>query len=158
MRRGVFAGLVAAAATGGVLLGFGSARGAPWRLINSAAVIAFGNSARFHHDFNVTVTAVGLAVHVLSVLLWGVVFAIATWRLRGWLLSLAGILFAGIVYVIDILLLPTRIAPGFESALTTPELAVVFATLGISLAAGVALAGGRNEQSGTVDEFGHVSH
>lgn len=143
LRSGLFAGLTAAAATAGVLIGFGFARGAPWRLINSDAAIVFGNNARLHDDFNTTVTVTGLVVHVLSVLLWGLLFAIATRRVRVLWLALTGMLFASAVYVIDIVLLPGRLAPGFENALSTPELIVVFATLGFSLAAGAAMARGK---------------
>ena len=155
VRTGVFAGSAAAAATAGVLIGFGLARNAPFRLINSVATIALGKDAAFQDGFVPTVTAVGLVVHVLSVLLWGVIFAIAAWRLRGWWLGLAGFLFAGIVFVIDILLLPSRIAPGFESALSLPELVVVFATLGVSLAAGVAI---RRLGVGSRDEGSRRAH
>ncbi|MGI9079068.1 MAG: hypothetical protein ACR2G6_17325 [Gemmatimonadaceae bacterium] len=157
VRMGMFAGMAAAAATAGVLIGFGIARGAPWSLINSVAMIALGNDARFHVGFD-AVTAVGLVVHVLSILLWGVVFAIVAWRLRRWWLAFAGLLFAGVVYGIDILLLPSRIAPGFESALSTPELTIVFATLGMSLAAGVALAGPGSDESAAGSEAGGLSH
>ncbi|MBA3558320.1 MAG: hypothetical protein H0W30_06940 [Gemmatimonadaceae bacterium] len=157
-RTGIFAGLTAAAATAGVLIGFGSARGAPWKLINSDALIALGNEARFHDGFDATVTTVGLVVHLLSVVLWGLLFAIVTWRLRGWWLALAGLLFAGVVYVIDIVLLPSRIAPGFASVLSTTELAVVFLTLGLSLAAAVAITRDQSAVSGSANGFGDPSH
>jgi len=158
VRTGIFAGLTAAAATAGVLIGFGSARGAPWKLINSDAMIALGNEALFHDSFDATVTSVGILVHVLSVVLWGLLFAIVAWRLRGWWLALAGIFLGGVVYLIDIVFLPSRIAPGFESALSTTELAVVFTILGLSLAAGVALSSSRGEESGVGNQFGNHSH
>lgn len=119
-------------------------------MINADALIALGDRVQFHDRFHPLVTLLGLVVHTLSVVLWGILFAVLAWRLRRHWLVLAGLLFAACAYVIDIHILPGRIAPGFESALSTPELVAVFMVLGLSLAAGVAM--GRKRTNNTVSD------
>ena len=65
MREGVRCGVVAAAATAGVLLGFGIARGAAMRPLNSVAHILIGSRAYYMVGLDWFVTPLALLTHVL---------------------------------------------------------------------------------------------
>lgn len=139
VKRGLIAGGIAAAATAGVLLGLGRARGATATLLNDAAHILIGERARLVESPQLAVTSLAMLVHLGSLLLWGVLFALAAASLRGWRLALAAIAFAGAMLAADVLVLPESLRPGFETAMTMPELILLYAVAALSLAAGVVL-------------------
>jgi hypothetical protein len=134
---GVYAGVIAAAATAGALIGFGRARGAAWRPLNAVGHLLLGYRARLMDRFDPLVTPVGIALHVLSVVLWGVLFALIAARLRGWRLAAAAAALGAVAFVIDIHLLPDRLGPGFPAILSRPELIAVYAVLAAALALGI---------------------
>lgn len=138
VERGLVAGGIAAAATGGALLGLGRARGATVTLLNDAAHIFIGERARLVESPHLLVTSLAMLVHLGSLLLWGVLFTLAAASLRGWRLALAAIAFAGAMLAADVLLLPESLRPGFETAMTLPELILLYAIVAASLAVGVA--------------------
>lgn len=149
LRDGAFAGLIGAAATAGALIGFGLARGAAWRPINTVAHLAIGYRAEITDGFDPLVTSVGIAVHVASLVGWGLLFALVAARLRGARLLLAALLFAAGAFLLDHVLLPVRLKPGFELVLSWPELIAVHAILALALAAGLAMSrGGRRDLRG----------
>lgn len=131
------AGVIAAAATAGTLLGLGRARGAPFGLLNDAAHILLGERARIVETAHVQITSLAMLVHVVSLLLWGVLFALLAGSARGWRLAITAALFAGAILAIDTLLLPPALRPGFETAMTLPELALLYAVMAGALALGV---------------------
>jgi hypothetical protein len=131
------AGTIAAAATAGVLLGLGRARGAAFGLLNDAAHILVGDRARVVDGAHATITTVAMLVHVVSLLMWGVLFALLGATLRGWRLALAAVLFAASILAIDTLLLPSSLRPGFETAMTATELVLLYAIMALALALGV---------------------
>jgi hypothetical protein len=137
VRQGVRAGLVAAAATAGVLVGFGVARREPLRMLNAVAHMVIGTRAYYTVGFDALATPLALALHALSVVLWGVLFAALAGRLRGARLAAAAALLAAAAFLIDYHLVPERFRPGFETLLTTGELAALYAALGASLVAGL---------------------
>ncbi|MEP6690737.1 MAG: hypothetical protein ABJD07_06235 [Gemmatimonadaceae bacterium] len=137
--HGIVAGAVAAAATGGALIGFGRARGSAFRPLNAIAHAVLGSRAFLFDAFDPLVTTLGVVVHLVSLLLWGLLFAALVQRLRGWALAAAGLLFAWAAYAIDYGLVPERLRPGFETALLPREIGVVYVVLALSLAAGVKL-------------------
>jgi hypothetical protein len=140
LSEGTRAGLVAAAATIGVLIGFGIARGAPLLPLNSVAHTAFGTRAYLMQGFDLALTLVAVTFHLISVALWGVIFALVAARLRGTALLLGSLLLALVAYFVDQHLAPERLKPGFERVLSTPELTVVYLVLALSLALGLHLA------------------
>ena len=140
MRQGVYAGIVAAAATAGTLIGFGRARGEAWRPLNAVGHLLLGYRARLMDRFDLVVTPVGIALHLLSVVLWGVLFALVAARLRGWRLAAAAVALGAAAFVIDTRLLPDRLDPGFPALLSRPELIAVYAVLAAALAVGIHLA------------------
>lgn len=137
LRRGVIAGIIAGAATGGVLMGLGRARGSIWSLLNDAAHTFVGGRARIAERFDVLATPVGVAVHLLSLILWGILFAVIGGGLRGWRLLVAAFAFTAAAFLLDTRLLPVELRPGFEAVMTTPELLLLYATMAIALALGV---------------------
>jgi hypothetical protein len=135
--RGLVAGVVAAGATAGTLLGLGRARGAAFALLNDAAHILIGSRALSVDTFSAQVTGLAMLVHLASLLLWGVLFALLAGGLRGWRLAIAAVLFAGGALALDVLVLPPSLRPGFETAMTAGELALLYAVLAAALAIGV---------------------
>ncbi|HEU4566300.1 MAG TPA: hypothetical protein VFS05_16675 [Gemmatimonadaceae bacterium] len=148
LREGALAGLIGAAATAGALIGFGVARGAAWRPINTIAHLVIGYRAEITDGFDPLVTLLGLGVHVASLVAWGVLFSLLAARLRGVRLLLAALLFAAGAFALDHLLLPVRLKPGFELVLSWPELVALYAVLALALAAGLATSRGARGDAG----------
>lgn len=75
-------GLIAAAATSGALVGFGLRFGTPWRAFNTiaAATLARGSGSL---GAPVAFTVVGVALHVLASIVWGLLYAFAVERSGG---------------------------------------------------------------------------
>lgn len=73
MAQGIATGLLAAAATGGALVGFGLRFGTPARPFNALAAYLLGPAMLAVWQFSI-VTVVGLLVHVVANGVWGVVF------------------------------------------------------------------------------------
>ncbi|HEU4643373.1 MAG TPA: hypothetical protein VFS44_13035 [Gemmatimonadaceae bacterium] len=140
MRQGMRAGVVAAAATLGTLLGFGWVRGAALRPLNSIAHMLFGTRAFVMEGFDFAVTTAALLVHILSILVWAVIFALLAGRLRGWRLLVSAIVFAGIAWITDHYLVPAMLTPGFERLLSPAEVGTLYFVLALSLAAGTRIA------------------
>ena len=131
--RGVWIGLVAAAATAGALVGFGWVRGAPLEPLNAIAHVLLGSRAFYVREAHPLVTPAGLLVHILSLILWGILFSLGAGRYRGGWLWVGAVLFAIAVAAIDFMLLPTRLSPGFETVLTRGEIIVVYALMAASM-------------------------
>ena len=137
--RGVWIGLVAAAATAGALVGFGWVRGYPLQPLNTVAHILLGSRAFYVREAHPLITPVGLLVHSLSLIIWGALFSLAIgWRRGAWL-WIGAVLFAIAAAAIDFAVLPARLSPGFETVLTRGEIIVVYAILA---AASALVAGG----------------
>ena len=137
----MYAGIVAGAATAGTLIGFGRARGELWRPLNAVGHLLLGYRARLMDRFDPLVTPVGVALHLLSAVLWGVLFALVAARLRGWRLAAAAVALGAAAFVLDTRLLPERLDLGFPALLSRPELIAVYAVLAAALAIGIRLAG-----------------
>lgn len=146
--RGVWIGLVTAAATAGALVGFGWVRGFPLQPLNTIAHVLVGSRAFYVREAHPLVTSVGLLVHVLSLIIWGAVFSLATGQRRGVWLWLGAVAFAMAVAAVDFLLLPARFSPGFETVLTRGEIIVIYAVM----AAAMGMASGSLAERGTRNE------
>ena len=145
IREGLRAGTIAAAATAGALVALGRAHGDALRPVNSVAHILIGSRAYYLEGVHWLVTPVALAVHLLSIMAWGIILSLLTPRLRGAGLYAASLAFAAFTGGVDYRVVPDRLRPGFESGLSGTEIAVVYFVLGISLAWGL----GRERESTT---------
>ena len=139
LRVGVWIGLVAAAASAGALVGFGWVRGVPLQPLNAVAHVVLGSRAFQVGAAHPLVTSTGILVHAISLIAWGIVLSLILGRSRGpraWVIALA---FTAAVAVIDLVVLPARLSPGFETMLTRGEVVVVYAVMGVAMgwAAGV---------------------
>ncbi|HJR64424.1 MAG TPA: hypothetical protein VJ803_12035 [Gemmatimonadaceae bacterium] len=128
--------MLAASATAGTLVGFGIIRGAPVYLLNTMAHALLGARALATRAFDLPVTVTGLALHVVTLILYGVIFITLCGRLRGWRLVLAAVAFAAVVALFDLVLLPPVLRPGFETVLGTGELVAIFVELATALVLG----------------------
>ncbi len=140
MRAGVWAGVVAAAATGGVLLEFGREQGALFRPFNAIAHIVVGPGTLIAYAFDPIATPLGIVLHVVTVVVWGVLFALVAGGARGLALVGIAVLFTGAVALVDLVLLPRRLHPGFDEVLSSPQLVFVYLILALALAAALAVA------------------
>ncbi|HJR66841.1 MAG TPA: hypothetical protein VJ802_10450 [Gemmatimonadaceae bacterium] len=131
--RGVWIGLVAAAATAGALVGFGWVRDSPLQPLNAIAHVLLGSRAFYVHEAHPLVTPAGILVHLASLILWGVLFSIGVGRRRGVWLWMAAVLFAVGIAVVDFLVLPPRFSPGFETVLTRGEVIVIYALMAAAM-------------------------
>jgi hypothetical protein len=136
--RGTWIGLVAAAATAGALVGFGWVRGWPLQPLNTVAHVLLGSRAFYVREAHPLITPLGILVHAVSLILWGIVFSLGSRRHGGVWLWVGAVLFAIAVALVDFLLLPARLSPGFETVLARGEIIVVYAVMAaaIGVAAG----------------------
>lgn len=137
VRRGLVAGIIAAAATAGVLLGLGRSHGATFTLLNDTAHILIGERARLVESPHAVVTPLAMLVHVMSLLVWGVLFAMIAASWRGWRLIAAAVLFTAGALLADLFLLPASLRPGFETAMSVPELILLYAVFALALGFGL---------------------
>ena len=137
LRWGLVAGVVAAAATAGALLGLGRAHGATFTLLNDAAHVLIGERARLEESGHLAITTIAMLVHVTFVVIWGVLFALVAGSLRGWRLALASAGFTAAVVAIDLWLLPASMRPGFETDMSAAELVLLYAILAAAMAFGL---------------------
>jgi hypothetical protein len=136
---GVWIGLVAAAATAGALIGFGWARAAPAQPLNTVAHVLLGSRAFYLRGVDPIVTPAAMLVHVVSLVAWGTLLSLALGRARGARAWAIAFVFAAGVAVIDFVVLPEWLSPGFETVLSTGEVFVVYGVMATSMA----LAAGR---------------
>ena len=134
MREGVRCGVVAAAATAGVLLGFGIARGAAMRPINSVAHILIGSRAYYMVGLDWFVTPLALLTHVLVSCAAGLVFVVLAARVQGRVLYALAAAYALALWLVIDFVLPAPVRPGFESGLSNLEILVVYLVLTLALA------------------------
>ena len=134
VQHGVWIGLVAAAATAGALVGFGTARDAPVQPLNAIAHVIVGSRAFYVQSAHLLITTVAMLVHLTAMALCGVAFAWTFGRWRGARLWVAAVGFAALIALLDFVILPERLSPGFESVLTRGEVVVVYALLALAFA------------------------
>jgi hypothetical protein len=137
-------GLVAAGATAGALVGFGMARDAPVQPLNAIAHLIVGSRAFYVQSAHLLVTGVGVLVHLVAMVTFGVLFA---WTFEGWRgarLWAAAIAFAALVALMDFVILPDRFSPGFESVLTRGEVVVVYALMALAFGLAASRSPGRD--------------
>lgn len=146
MRHGVRAGIVAWAATLGVLVGFGRSRGAALEPLNSIAHPFFGTRALLMQGFSWTVTPAALLLHLVALVVWGAVFALLAGRLRGLRLLAAAIAYSFLVWLVNQVVLPSVFSEGLSQSLSPWELGVFYLVLALALALGVRIGAGRTSE------------
>lgn len=147
MQQGVWAGVVAVSATLGALVGLGHARRSWLQPVNAIAHQFFGPRALMITGFDPGVTAVGLALHVVAVSIWSIVFVLIAGRLRGWRLIVAAFVFTAIVYTADHWIAPPLLAPGFERVFSTAGTVLVYVTFAVAVAVGARLGAAVNHDA-----------
>lgn len=140
LRAGVFTGLIAAAATAGVLVAFGMGHRHPFLAFNLAAHVLLSDQASSVAGAHPVVTPVGILVHVAAVVLWGILIALVTTGRRPVIVSVLTIVSVLVLFALDTRVLPTALRPGFETMLTKGQLFFLYFTLAISLLVGTRLA------------------
>jgi hypothetical protein len=131
------AGVVAAAATAGALLGLGRAHGATLRPLNAVAHIVVGSRAYFMEGVNWPVTPLASVVHLTAAVTWGVALSLITPRLRGAPLYAASLAFAAVTWAFEYRVIPDRWRPGFEKGLSGAEIGLVYLVLALALGWGL---------------------
>jgi hypothetical protein len=147
VRRGVQAGIVAWAATLGVLVGFGRSRGAALQPLNSIAHPFFGTRALVMQGFDWAVTPLALLLHLVAIVVLGVIFAIVAARLRGLRLFGAALAYAFVIWLVNRLIFPTMLSAGLAQLLSSWEMAVYYLVMAVALALGVRLGVGRASEA-----------
>lgn len=133
------AGVVAWAATLGVLVGFGRSRGAALQPLNSIAHPFFGTRALLMQGFDWAITPLALLLHLAVLVVLGMIFAIFAARLRGLRLFGAALAYAFVIWLVNRLMLPTLLSAGLAQVLSSWELAVYYLVMAVALALGVKL-------------------
>jgi hypothetical protein len=143
VRRGVQAGVVAWAATVGVLVGFGRSRGAALQPLNSIAHQFFGTRALLMQGFDWVITPAALLLHLAVLIVLGGIFSLFAARLRGVRLVGAAIAYVGVIWLVNRLMLPAIFSAGLGQLLSPWELGVFYLVMALALALGVRLGVGR---------------
>ena len=144
MEAGITAGLIAAAATGGALMGFGLRFGTPLRPFNTIAASVLGPVAFTAGNAPSIVTAIGVAVHVVACLAWALAYAWVVDRTAGheWLWGVATALMAFVVTSI----VARALDVGLGTLLSVPQRVVIAVALAIALPVGMRLANSAQRQ------------
>ncbi|HET7553879.1 MAG TPA: hypothetical protein VFK04_21485 [Gemmatimonadaceae bacterium] len=143
VRRGVQAGIVAWAATLGVLVGFGRSRGAALQPLNSIAHPFFGTRALLMQGFDWAITPAALLLHLAVFVALGVIFALIAARLRGLRLVGAAVAYALLIWLVNRLMLPMVFSSGLVQLLSPWEMGVFYLVMALALALGIRFGVGR---------------
>lgn len=140
LRAGLFTGLIAAAATAGVLVAFGMGQRHPFLAFNIAAHVVFRGQALLVPGPHPLITPVGILVHLAAVVFWSTLFAIITGRRRVLIASAAASALAVVLFALNTRVLPPSLRPGYETILSNGQLLFLYFTLAVSLVVGTRLA------------------
>jgi hypothetical protein len=130
-------GTAATAATSAVLAICGARRGDAAGPINAVSHIAWGARAAQKRGVSAKYTGLGFALNAAGVGSWAALHALVFPRRGFWI---GGALVSGLAWVTDYLVVPERLAPGFERRLTPAGMLGVYAALAAGLALGSATA------------------
>jgi hypothetical protein len=114
----------------------------PLSALNATAHWAFGTEAAQIKELRADVTGLGLATHVAAAFFWAAVYAVAIRMLQpkrttSLLLVAAGV--ALMAAILDYLILPRSMSPGWHLVLGPAGVAAAFAALGAGLFLGTSL-------------------
>jgi hypothetical protein len=136
----VLAGVVAAMATAGALVGFGLRDGAVGRsfVVAGGAILSrFGIPVIPNQGAAVML---GVLLHFAWIVALGVCFAVVARTLRGAALILAAVVFAGAVYLLADRVIPSLVHATLTALFSTARVVFVHVVLALGLAAGMRLA------------------
>ena len=139
VRVGVRVGIVAAAVTIGAVIGLGMRHGLalrPFVAAGRAALDGLGVAA----PSSGVAAALGILVHVLTVVVLGVCFTFVAAPLRGVRLLIVALLFGSVAWLLSAYVLPSILATGAGVVLGTAQRVFVFLLLALGLAVGMRLA------------------
>jgi len=139
----VFTGLIAAAATAGVLVAFGMGQRHPFLAFNIAAHVVFrtpASGSQLVPGPHPLFTPVGILVHVVAVILWSTLFALVAGHRRAAIAWVAAAATAVVLFALNTRVLPPSLRPGYETILTSGQLFFLYLTLAVSLVVGTRLA------------------
>jgi hypothetical protein len=143
LARSVITSAAASATTGAalMLLGRHERRGALAPL-NASSHWLYGDHVGRQRRADLARTGVGVGTHHLAIMFWSVALEAALGREKKTLpeLALAGALTAATAAAFDYLVVPRRLSPGWELALTRKSMAGAFGAMALGLAAGAAAA------------------
>ena len=147
LRRGLPAGLVAAAAVTGLLLGIGRRAGTAFRPINATAAALIGTRADNVWGFDAIVTIVGVVVVlVLSTLAGTIVARLSpSFRTLPTVLAAAGVAIVGYLLHVHVV---SRMDVGLSALLTVGELRALYVTLASALLLGIRFAFSAGKSAG----------
>ncbi len=134
-------GLIAAAATAGVLVGLGARHGdalTPFFLSGRSLLAALTGALAPP----VLATLTGLLVHAFWMLVWGVCFSLVAASLRGLRLAVAAAVCAIAVRVLGATVLPGALGAGALASLNAPQMWFLLTLFALSLFVGMRLADG----------------
>lgn len=145
LRAGVFTGLIAAAATAGVLVAFGMGQRHPFLAFNIAAHVVFRGQAFLVPGLHPLITPVGILVHLVAVVLWSTLFATVVGHRRTLIVTAAASVLAVGLFALNTRVLPPSLRPGYETILSNGQLLFLYLTLAVSLVVGTRLAKSASE-------------
>jgi hypothetical protein len=147
VRRGLAAGLVAAAAVTGLLLGIGRRAGTAFRPLNATAYSILGTRADGVWGFNSDVTIVGVVVVLALSTLAGIVVAWLSPPLRTVrvLVAAAGVALVGYLLHLNV---AARVDGGLSALLSVGELRALYVTLASALVLGMRFAFSQGTSAG----------
>jgi hypothetical protein len=138
--EGLGAAAVAAAATGGALVGFGLREGGALDAFTGAGRRMLGIAATEGGTATARALLAGVTAHLFVCLLWGLLFAALSTRRRPWHAALTALLLAGAVYSAADLWLPAVLRLGYGLYATRPQHVLLHLLLAGGLWVGTRLA------------------
>ena len=136
---GVRVGLIAAAATSGVLIGLGARHEAatiPFLLTGRSVWASFAGAL----SSPATAIVLGLLIHTAWMIAWGVGFSVVALSLQGPPLLLAAAIFSLVAGILSRTVMPRALGAASLAGLSWPQLAFLLALMALSLAAGMRVA------------------
>jgi len=144
LARSIITSGIASAATASALMLLGRyQRSGALMPLNASSHWLYGDRDARRRRLDITHTGVGIATHHLAVMFWAVLMeaALGRWKKRTLPeLALGGALTAACAAAFDYLVVPRRLSPGWELALTRKAMTGAFAAMAVGLAAGAAAA------------------
>jgi hypothetical protein len=140
MRAALQVGLIAAAATAGVLAGFGLGQDGALSPFAVLGRLTLGVPQNASAAAQSAATLAGIALHTVLAGLWGVLFVLVAGGARGARLALAAVLYALFVYALDSGLLPPLLRLGHGARAFPSQSAFLHLVLAAALGIGTWIA------------------
>lgn len=137
---GPVTGIIAAAATGGALLGFGIRAGTPSRPFNGIATLVLGDRARGVWGYVSTVTVTGILLHVAITIAWSMLFVALASRRKGWQVAMIAVGVSAAAWVVAGQVVLRQVGAGMSSVLGAGQLVVLHVVLAVALVLGMRFA------------------